>query len=211
MTARLPHREIGGQRPGGENRRVRQRAEPRAVDPLVFRNGGQDRANPRTIAGLDGLLDGWLHRVRNQTRADVQIPHEPADREVVDERQHGIRECRQHQEQRDDEAKGEAHAVARVEFESPRSPQGGLGPPDSLLRAGRRLTRHRQADAGAHGMLFENTCWSGPPGIPSGRYFRRRRALVVFDRMKADPGRCWILAPFQRRREYGASGRDHDL
>ena len=49
--------------------------------------------------------------VGNQAGANVEIAHEPAHREAVDERQHGVREGRQDQQQRDDEPEGQAHAT----------------------------------------------------------------------------------------------------
>ena len=97
------------QRAGRQRRRQRRLAEGHGVDAFVFGDARQRLDDPRGVAGTNRIRDRLADGVRNQAGANVQIAHEPAHGEAVDERQHRVGECRQDDQQRDDEPEGKAH------------------------------------------------------------------------------------------------------
>jgi hypothetical protein len=87
-------------------------AEPHGVEALVVGELLEERRNARGLPLPDHFLERLLHRVRDEIAANVEVAHEPARRQRVDERDRGVREERQRDQQRHEESKGEAHARA---------------------------------------------------------------------------------------------------
>lgn len=110
-------------RPAGDVARQRHRAVgelPRGVavadgeEPLVLRDAAQHGLEPllargRAEVGGHRLREWLLHGVGHELRAHVEVAHEPAQGEIVDQRRHAVGDGAEGDDERDDEAQGETH------------------------------------------------------------------------------------------------------
>src|SRR2546430_4601841 len=112
-------------------------AEPHGVEALVLRDPGEKLEQPGAVAGADQIPQRLLDGTGDERGAEVQIPLEPLQGELVDQRDHRVGEGAEREEQRDNEAERKPHwdaswgSVARDYRE--------LGTPDKRGVAGFRI------------------------------------------------------------------------
>ncbi len=108
--------EVGALDLRGEEARRHERgvgaAEPHREEALVLREAGEELREAGVIAGAEQVAQLFLGRVRDEARAQFDVPDEPLLREPVDERHQCVRERGERKEQRNDEPEREPHCVA---------------------------------------------------------------------------------------------------
>ena len=67
-------------------------AEAHGKQALVLRDAGEDLHHSGGVPAPNQVLDGLLDRVGDQRGPAVQVPHEPLQREPIDERHHRVGE-----------------------------------------------------------------------------------------------------------------------
>src|SRR6185369_15241212 len=95
---------LARKRRGGNGGGVFVDAKPDRVQALVAGEALEVREDARRRTRLHHLLERLLRRVGDQVAAHVEIAHEPARRQHVDERYCRVSEERQRDEQRYEEA-----------------------------------------------------------------------------------------------------------
>ncbi len=116
---RAPHG--GRQRARRDRRRLGRRAERGGVDAFVLGHPREDLTDPFLVSGTGQVLHRVLDGVGDQAGSDVEIPHEPPHRQVVHDRKHRVRECREDDQERNDESEGKTHGTLIVGRGDPRS------------------------------------------------------------------------------------------
>jgi hypothetical protein len=93
-------------------------AQSECVEPLVGSGALEHRIDPLEGACLEQLSDLLLQRSRNEGRADIEVPHEPALHQRIDERNREIRHADHREQQRNQEtqrkSKGPEHRLNRT-------------------------------------------------------------------------------------------------
>ncbi len=111
----LPAFEIGAadlrrQRAGGQYPALRRGAVADGEQALVLGDAVEVFQDLDPLAGRQQLHQRFLNGVGDQRRAAVQVVHEPAQGQSVDQRGDGIGDACQNQHQGQDEAQGQSHA-----------------------------------------------------------------------------------------------------
>src|SRR3989442_1668644 len=84
-------------------------AEPHGVEALVLGDPGEKLEQPGAVAGADQIPQGLLDGTGDERGAEVQIPLEPLQGELVDQRDHRVGEGTEREEQRNDEPQRKPH------------------------------------------------------------------------------------------------------
>src|SRR2546430_6407590 len=84
-------------------------AEPHGVEALVLRDPGEKLEQPGAVAGADQIPQGLLDGTGDERGAEVQIPLEPLQGELVDQRDHRVGEGTEREKQRNDEPQRKPH------------------------------------------------------------------------------------------------------
>ena len=101
--------DLGRQRRGRDRLARGRRAEPDREEAFVLRDAGEELHHPGPVSGTQQILHGFLNGVRDEAGANVEIPDEPPQGQLVHERHHRVRERGERDQQRNDEAKRETH------------------------------------------------------------------------------------------------------
>ncbi len=86
-------------------------AERDCVQALVLQRAVEQTIDPARGTLLHEIGELILHRVGHELRADVEIAHPPAQRQLIDQRNEHVREQRKRQHQRPDEPQRQAHGA----------------------------------------------------------------------------------------------------
>ena len=90
---------------GRDGRPLGRRTERNSVHTLVSGDSREHLHEPAVVPGPDQVVNGFLDGAGDEASADVEVSDKLAHSQVVDERQHSVRESSEHQEQGNDEAK----------------------------------------------------------------------------------------------------------
>jgi hypothetical protein len=104
--------DLGGQRRGCDGFARGGRTKPDRQEALVPRNASEELHHPSPVAGAQQILHRFLHRVRDEAGANVEIPNKPPQGQLVDEGHYRVGERGEREEERNDEAEGESHLKA---------------------------------------------------------------------------------------------------
>ena len=117
MIARLlPARKIGAadfsrQGAAGQRSGLVRGAVADCVKPLVLGDAGEEGADLGLLACRQLFLQRFLDGIGDQRGADVEVAHEPFQRQLVDQRRHRIGNASQHQHQWKYKAQRKSHVV----------------------------------------------------------------------------------------------------
>ena len=103
VTLQVGAGDVPGQVVGRNRFRGRRRTEADGEEALVLSDAREVLQQALAVAALHQILDAILDRVGHEGGANVEIAHEPPQGQLVHERDHGVAEGGQRQEQGDHE------------------------------------------------------------------------------------------------------------
>jgi hypothetical protein len=113
--------DLRGEHRGTDDARFRRSTEADGVQTFVHRDRVEKTYDPGLRACANEISQRFPNGVGDETRANVEIPDEPAQHETVNERPHPVGERREREEQWNDESERKPHEPRRLVRASPGS------------------------------------------------------------------------------------------